>query len=240
MLVARSPLAAWRTCAVMVVAGTLLAACTERPPRFDVPPPSLAPRYTVLVTVNGTPSLTTPMGPGMGVFGGALAGGYYACVLSYGALCAAAPIVMPLTAAVGLANAETPRNISRAERGLKRQEITSRVNSRLHEALLRVGNQRRGYRFVAADTSTAIKGTSIALSVTALTVGLTQGGGKQVFTLHVEGRLEKQDLGEYSYQSAPREVAQWLSDDGATVDAALTESCRSIAEQMVTRALVGR
>lgn len=220
--------------------GTLLVACAERPPRFDVPPPSLAPRYTVVVTVSGTPSLTTPMGPGAGVVGGALAGGYYTCLLSYGSLCAAAPVVMPLTAVVGLANAESPRNIARAERGLKRQAITARVSPELQNAIVAAGNHRAGYRFVAAGESDLAGGTRLALRVTPLAVGLTQDSGKQVFALRAVGGLEKQDFGEFSYASAPRELGQWLSDDGAIIDAALSEGCRVIAEQVVTRVLVGR
>lgn len=239
-LVAGSPIAVLRLFAIIVTVGAVLVACTEQPPRFDVPPPSLAPHYTVLVTVSGTPSLTTPVGPGVGVLAGALAGGYYTCLLSYGSLCAAAPFVMPVTAAVGLASAETQRNVVRAERGLKLQEITARVIERLHDALLTVGNRRRGYRFGAADGVAAGEGTSIALCVTPLTVGLTQGGGKQVFTLQAEGRLEEQDFGEFSYASAPRELTQWLTDDGTAVDAALTEGCKSIAEQLVERVLSGR
>ena len=231
---------AWWKRAAALALGALLAACTERPPRFDVAPPSLAPRYTVVVMVSGTPTLTTPIGPGLGVVGGALAGGYYICILSYGSLCALAPVVMPLTAAVGLATAETPRNVARAERSLERQEITSRVGPRLHDAILAVGNRRHGYRFVTADAADAEGGTSIALRVTLLAVGLSQGGGKQVFTLRAKGRLEKQDFGEISYVSPPRELAQWLTDDGATIDAALGDACKSIAEQVISRVLAGR
>ena len=58
----------------------LLAACAERPQRYDVPPPSHALRYTVEVTRSGTPTLTTPMGIATGVVGGALVGGYEACI----------------------------------------------------------------------------------------------------------------------------------------------------------------
>ena len=226
--------------ATLISVCALLAACAERPPRFDVAPPSLAPRYVVEVTVSGTPSLTTPVGPVAGAVSGAFVGGYETCVLSYGTLCPAAAVVMPVTAALGIANAETPRNIARARRGLTQQEITSRVGPRLEEAIVAIGNRHRGYRYIVSGDATEVQGTHLALRVTPTSVGLTRSNGMQVFTLHAKGRLENQEIDELRYASPAREPAQWLAGDGADIDAALSDGCKSIAEQLIGRIKSGR
>lgn len=219
----------------------LLSACAERPPRYDVPPPSAAPRFIVEVTVRGRPDLITPMGLAAGVVGGALAGGSQACLWSLGVVCAAAPVVMPLTAAAGLAIAETPGDITRAKRGLQQQDVTERVGPCLLDAIVAVGNARKGYRFVPADAASgAPRSQHIAVRVEPRAVGLTQGRGGEVFTLRAAARLDKQDLAELESSSSGRELGQWLMDGGKNIDMAMHEACTYIAAQLVSQVLAGR
>ncbi len=230
-----------RSAPITLALAMLLAACAERPQRYDVAPPSLAQHYTVDVTVRGTPTLIKPMGMAAGVVGGALVGGIETCIGSLGVLCVAAPVVMPLTAIAGLAVAETPDNIARAKRGLQQQDITARVGPRLLDAIVTAGNRRQSYHFVAAGASaTPGRGDRISVYVSPLAVGLTQGRGGEVFTLRVSGRLDKQELGELVYASPPREIGAWLMDGGKSIDEALTSACMSIADQVVARLLAGR
>lgn len=240
---------AWRARgAFALLLCVLCQACTERPPRFDVPPPSYAARYAVDVEVTGRPSLETPVGFAGGVLGGALAGGAEACVLSYGVLCAVAPVMIPLTAAGGLAGlaiAETPVNIARAKHGLQQQDIRWRVGPCLRDAIIALGNRRPGYRFRPAGANSETdretsSGRRMALHVVPVAVGLTQGNGQLVLVLRATGKLEAQDLGEFSSSSPPRSVSQWLESDGQAINEALASACASIAGQALARVLAGR
>ena len=83
----------WRRSLWLVAA--LLTSCTENPPRPDLPPPSRAAQFTVAITLEGRVDMLLPPGVGAGLVGGALAGGYEACLLTAGLGCVAAPVFMP-------------------------------------------------------------------------------------------------------------------------------------------------
>ena len=130
-------------------------------------------------------------------------------------------MVRPLTAVAGLAVAETPGNIARAERGSQQQDITARVGPRRLDAIVTAGNRRQSHHFVAADASAVPGGAErISVHVMPLAVGLTQGNGKEVFTLRASGRLEQQELGELAATSPPRKSGVWLMAGGKAVDEA--------------------